>query len=249
MEMVPEFCNKLSSEEIIAKINDIVKDNWISSYNYSIHNAIEFKSQMIPNQTYEDTHFKISCLYVNLLFNSLLQDIDLFEDKTILKEVSDWDENGGLCIYLSVVLYTLLIEFKVCNRNNLRLIQGFTKYTPTHPIFTLISNSATMINFHSWLSYKGSVLDFSIGQEEKNINVLKESFIIGKITEEIEYKGFKENHKTVEKYIEMYARRLNMSSSEWKLNHMQNCLKSGLKSLELLQDKINKSFNSTEHNE
>ncbi|PLS19424.1 hypothetical protein CVD28_03135 [Bacillus sp. M6-12] len=224
---------KLSIEEQVSHVIKTVKDRWLHSYPYSTENAIEFVSKH-PEKLLNKEMFRVHALYLNMLFRSLTKKDSLIKNEEVLNEVAHWDNKGGLCIYLSVLMYSLLLEDKVANRNELRYIQGFTTYQSQNPFWKLVSSDTTMLNFHAWLSYKDSVLDFSIGQERENIQLGEKDYLVGDIPEGMKMVGFKENHKTVQKYVKMFADYRKMNEKEWVLEHKLQGLTCMVDSLEYI---------------
>lgn len=228
MDDIKVICEDISPVETIKHINEIVKENWISSYPYSSSRSIEFSSKPLPEDFLNDDSFRVHSLYMNSLYQSLSREISDIDDKNIIEEVTYWNDKGGLCIYLSVLLYSLLMDMKLCNRNNLRFIQGYSQYQPTNPIFSLISDNTTITNFHSWISYKDSVLDFSVGQEKSMLDIGNTEYILGNIPKAILMIGFKESHETVGSYIHKFSSRINLSEKEWLSSHRLNSYKTAL---------------------
>lgn len=215
---------ELSIQQKITHVMDTVKNKWFHSYPYTESNAIEFTAKS-PSSLEDSEFFRMHAFYINLLFLSLTESNSLIENKDALEEVAYWDSKGGLCIYLSILLYALLLEDKVTNRHDLRYIQGFTFYQSTNPLWKMLSLETSMLNFHSWLSYKNSVLDFSIGQEQGFIQLGHRSYIIGDIPESITMVGWKESQDIVEKYVKLFADKQGVSKNQWILKHKLNSLK------------------------
>jgi hypothetical protein len=223
----------LSLQDEINHVMNTVKDRWFYSYPYTLSSVVEFAPKEATTLQNQEM-FKVHALYLNMLYRSLTKEDSIIKNEEIIKEVSYWDSKGGLCIYMSVVMYSLLLEDKIANRNDLRYIQGFTTYQSTDPFWQLVSVNTKMLNFHAWLSYKGSVLDFSIGQERGNINLGDKDYLIGDIPEGMKMIGFKESHKTVQKYVKLFADNRKMNEKEWVLEHKLQSLTCAVDSLEYL---------------
>jgi hypothetical protein len=226
----------LSFEDKVKHVQATIDGTWFQSYEYKKSKAIVFVSKPVPPVKKEEL-FRLNCFYVNLLFQEFnKKDSELLLHQGVKDEVSFWNDEGGLCIYLSVVLYALLTEDNICNRHDLRFVQGVTSYHATNPMVQAMFGNAEMVNFHAWLSYKGTVLDFSVGQEAEFIDLGDSGSIMGEIPKGMTMIGFKENDKTVERYIKRFAEHRNMTEKQWIIEHKLCSLEVFKEMLERIQE-------------
>lgn len=222
----------LSKEERIEHVQETVLSKWVQSYVYHKGNAVDFQSTPPPSAKQEGL-FQIYLFYMTLLFEELLHRESTFiTDTTIKEELSHWDDEGGLCIYMSVLLYGLIEQDDVLDVDDLMLVQGYNAYQSNNPFVQAIFNNPEFINFHVWLSYKGSVIDISVAQERESYQFEGKEYILGEIPEGFKMVGFIETKETVHKYMENFSSRIGMSVNEWLLFHKTHGLKSVKKALE-----------------
>lgn len=229
-----EFNNKeLTFEDKIQHARTTVEKKWIYSYPYTASSAIEFKSMPFPSILNNNPMFQIHIAYLMTMFYSVLFNKNILGNSQVEKEIRYWDSEGGLCIYMSVVLHTLLLEDKICNKNDLRLIQGYNNYISTNPIMKLFggNHETNILNFHSWLSYKNHVLDLSIKQEGDFLDIGQKEFIMGDIPSGLAYVGWKESHQTVQNYMKKFAEHLNLEVNDWITMHRLTSVETALQYL------------------
>jgi hypothetical protein len=204
---------------------EMIKKNWITSYDYREVCPIVFVSREIPKEFINSTMVSKNISYVFALFESIMQKNTLSSDEFLQKEINTWDSKGGLCVYLSVLLYCLLIDDKVCTKEKLKLTQGYYRHTVEENTFQSLIYGKFTQGFHVWLNYDGFVIDSSIGQEVENgFNFKGFPYIIGKIPEGLELVGHNENWNTVKTYLHRISKESNMKPREWIVNHQIKAL-------------------------
>jgi hypothetical protein len=111
------------------------------------------------------------------------------------------------------------MEFEVLKENQLYLVQGYYRHDARedNPFATLFGSSQAGV--HAWLNIKDAVYDLSIGQEKTVFDFKGTPFILGKVPEGMDLRGFVEPRKVVKEYQEKFAKAQNMSIREWTLQH------------------------------
>lgn len=222
----------LSYEDKIKHVQQVVSAKWIQSYIYDKEDAVQFQTTSAPSTEKEEL-FRIYFYYMSLLFEELFDNQAKFvTSSTIRKELTHWNEEGGLCIYLSVLLYGLLEQDDVFDTDDLKLVQGYNAYRSNNPFVQALFNNPELLNFHVWLAFNGSVIDISVAQERESYQFGDTQFILGEIPVGFEMVGFIENKETVNKYMEKFSSRMNMSVNEWLFFHKSKGLASVRKAIE-----------------
>ncbi|WBL16859.1 hypothetical protein [Sutcliffiella sp. NC1] len=109
-----------------------------------------------PRKEAKNVPFCLS--YVNKLsFTAMYGDSDL-QDKFDLTEINEWNDNGGLCIYTSVLLYCLLSITD--SRGKVEYVQGFFHFDG---IYNMMFSEGTM-GLHAFLVMDKYVIDVFIQQ-------------------------------------------------------------------------------------
>lgn len=224
----------LSFEDKIDHVQETISTNWLQSYHYDKENAMKFQTTSIP-PVKETELFRIYLSYMTLLFEELIERQSKFiTNPTIKEELSHWDKEGGLCIYMSVLLYGLLKKDDVLASEDLKLVQGYNSYRSNNPLFEALfgCNHTQLLNFHVWLSYRGAVIDISVAQERVSYQFGDTPYILGEIPDGFEMVGFLEDEETIKKYMEKFSSRIGMSVDEWLLHHKAHGLTSVRKAIE-----------------
>lgn len=210
-----------TENDIIREIDKLVKRKWVQSKTYTPDDFVVFSSKEIAPAILESPLFIKNVLYVDNLYRTLskVQYYDI--SKRIEDEISQWDDDGGLCIYLSVVMYWLFFFDKLCKKENMNLVQGFVRYPPS-PFAKMFNPSDTLLtSFHSWLSVNDCVIDLSIRQEAGFFDFKNSSpIILGKLPEDLIMKGIKEPENTVLVYTAKILNKYNMDFTDWLKEHV-----------------------------
>jgi hypothetical protein len=221
----------LPDEELAEFAAGIFKSKWKTSYDYQSRDPISFKSLPIDEKILKHTDFMSSAVYISDLTEKALK-YRWNEMKGLAgKELKAWDANGGLCIYLSILHFCLLLESKAVKEDELCMVQGFYRH-PTHGILSLIANLATQCGVHAFISVQGAVVDFSIQQEASTFEFGENEFIIGDIPDEMEMVGWTEGKHLVKQYAREIARSSGLNYFEWIEQHRMNSYKMARDKLE-----------------
>ncbi|WCF11494.1 hypothetical protein NDS46_31550 (plasmid) [Paenibacillus thiaminolyticus] len=149
-------------------------------------------------------------------------------DPPLLGEVSRYEQEGKLCVYLSILTYTLLMHHGITNDREMKYVQGYYhhKNEATNWIAGLLGNEH--VGSHAWITIGKAVIDISIKQEENFFQFDGYPAILGEVPPRMLLKGFSEPKKTVNKYVEHFAKQRKLSIDEWIAYHnqqMENLLK------------------------
>lgn len=235
----------LSDEELIDFAAGIFKSKWKTSYDYQNTDPIRFKSLPIDKKILNHTDFMSAAVYISELTQKALSYRWNEIEGLAGKELKAWDANGGLCIYLSILHFCLLLESKAVKEDELCLVQGFYRH-PTHGILSIFSNLETQCGVHSFISVQGAVVDLSIQQEESTFEFGERNFIIGDIPDEMELVGWTEGKHLVKQYAREIARSSGLNYFEWIERHQLNAYNLARKTLEEEIDRLNKLQESLE---
>lgn len=206
----------------VKNISSVFKKEWLTSYDYKKQKPIHYQSQQAPEHLFNAQTIKPILYLTKLTHAALYEDHNLVspflkKEDTAWKEVLKYNENGGLCIYASVLLYYLLLESNEISKNKLSFMQGYYhhEFPDQHLLKNTYQNGA--FGLHSYILFEDYVIDTTIHQVAFNFypGEHKEFNFIGETTGGINLYGFKETNKTVHKYAKKIARNSNMTTEEW----------------------------------
>lgn len=206
----------------VKNISSVFKKEWLTSYDYKKQKPIHYQSQQAPEHLFNAQTIKPILYLTKLTHAALYEDHNLVspflkKEDTAWKEVLKYNENGGLCIYASVLLYYLLLESNEISKNKLSFMQGYYhhEFPDQHLLKNTYQNGA--FGLHSYILFEDYVIDTTIHQVAFNFypGEHKEFNFIGETTGGINLYGFKETNKTVHKYAKKIARDSNMTIEEW----------------------------------
>jgi hypothetical protein len=221
----------ISEEELCAFTSRVYMEKWKTSYDYRCTESIPFKSKKIDPKILANNEFMAFSLYISHLTDKALEyRFDSLEGM-VGKEFKEWDRRGGMCIYISVVHYCLLLESRIIDEQNIKLIQGYYSH-PTHGILSLISNLQNQAGIHAFISINGSVIDFSIKQEESTFDFPNHSFILGDIPEGMNLGGWPEGKDVAKQYGREIARFSGLNYYDWIDKHLSYAYKIAIENLE-----------------
>ncbi|AEA19379.1 hypothetical protein P9Z99_34360 [Bacillus thuringiensis] len=114
----------------IKNISSVFKKEWLTSYDYQKQKPIHYQSQQAPGHLFTSQTIKPILYLTKLTHAALYEDHNLVSSflkkgDTAWKEVLKYNQNGGLCIYASVLLYYLLLESNEISKNRLSFMQGY----------------------------------------------------------------------------------------------------------------------------
>lgn len=220
----------LKDEELAEFAAEIFKSKWKTSYDYQSTDPIKFQSLPIDEKILKHTDFMSAAIYISELTQKALSYRWNEIEGLARKELKAWDANGGLCIYLSILHFCLLLESKAVKEDELCLVQGFYRH-PTHGILSIFTNLEMQCGVHSFISVQGAVVDFSIQQEESTFEFGERNFVIGDIPDEMEMVGWTEGKYLVKQYAREIARSSGLNYFEWIEQHQVNSYKLARKEL------------------
>ncbi|PKM80772.1 MAG: hypothetical protein CVU89_12635 [Firmicutes bacterium HGW-Firmicutes-14] len=202
-----KFLTSATRRDIISLIYDYLHEyGWKTTFNYSVYKPRRFFSKPLVLPGGILSEFNRYFDYCFLLSNN-------FTEKD---EAARYSSRQGLSIYISVVLYWLLVNFGVVNKKHLKFCQGYFSYKKKDSILFKPGYRAGM---HAWLYCNGCVTDATIWQQEEWFDFRKHGFhlpvILGEIPEGMNMFGFEEDPGLVKEYARRFARDSGMTFYEW----------------------------------
>jgi len=218
------------------KVVNYIRKNWHSRIKnekeLTAYKGKDLEASIKKNPEFMKTVMYIAELFESSEWNNRAVKLPTFHEK-IRKELVKWEENGELCLYLSVACYALLEKSQVFNDREMKLIQGYFLHKPDTDNALARMMGDTHVGIHAWISIKGSVLDLSIGQERDFFNFNEVAVVMGKVPEGMTFKGYQEPKKVLQKHIQKYAKFAELSEEEWRQLHLNE---SNKKFAEFLQE-------------
>lgn len=231
-----------TDESLINFTTDVYNKIWHTSHDYRITEPVYFESKKISNKIMLDAQFMAIAIYISFLTDKMLEfDFTAIEQFTGT-EILEWDKKGGLCIYLSVLHYCLLLETRIVKEEDLKFIQGFYSH-PSHGIMSIFANCITQSGLHAFITVENAIVDFSIKQEACVFNFEDgNEFIMGRIPYEMMLGGWIEGKQIAKKYAREIAKVSGINYFEWIDKHMIYAYEIGLKELrensKIMENKI-----------
>ncbi|MEX3623540.1 hypothetical protein [Viridibacillus arvi] len=208
--------NKINEKVIVEGTYKIFKDNWKVSSSYKKKRSDEMISKKLDTSILGNKYMN----YVKTLYCMLEEYSFKHISKEIGEELIYWESKGGMCIHLSVLLYKLLEIQNSVSASHLKFYQGFYWFELRCDFPSFIGFSKNQIGMHSWLTYKGSLIDITSNQNKTVFDFKGEDFVLGKIPQGYLLKGFDET-SLVNEYAKMFAQKGNYESvEEWLTAHM-----------------------------
>lgn len=205
------------------------KEKWKTGFNYSKATPVHFLGESLGEL--EKSPMLQKNIYYCLLLYQYSAYLDKGEDLNDIakKEVTKWECDGGLCIYLSALLYSLLIHDKLCNENEIRYCQGLYRHECRTDNILGQFFGKNQYGLHAWLELNsGAILDIAIKQEEQFFEFKERPYITGKVPEGLELIGFREVTKTAKDYARMAAKSSGMKYNDWIDMHSREATKAYL---------------------
>ncbi|MEC2129338.1 hypothetical protein P9G84_10195 [Brevibacillus centrosporus] len=220
------------------KIVETFLDRWITGYDYRKATPESFKGKDIPAHIANHPMFYASIIYMETLYKAVTHgDFDDI-DQVVKDELISWESKGGQCIYLSTLLYMLLLYHELGTENNLSYVQGYYIHLLREEYRSLKVQILPPVHggLHAWIVLDGSVMDISIRQEEDFFDFQGKPFILGKVPEGLNLYGYREVRKTPKSYARMIAKGSGMKVEDWVQNHVSASLRIATK---LVQSRMN----------
>lgn len=215
-------------DEIKSKVSDSIKKYWFCSKKNN-NEEIEFINYncLFDYSKYISNDFKsfakysayISFLYYN--WESIFSgEIGLFYP-LFFKEIKYAEVNGVSCVYISVLLYSLLKE-SFNNIEDLKFVQGFYLYETDSPLVNFIKMLKLQTGLHSFISYKSLVIDCTAVKQQECLFNFDIPFIYGLIPRKFYLYGYEETTDIIDEYIDVF-REVNGfdSAKEWITAHKE----------------------------
>ena len=224
-----------SQKDIVSSINSLFKHHWIRGNSYIKQNPELMRSKKLSGLIKERETVNILG-YINTLVNSIernhfkeLNDIH----PLIGNELSHWDEEGGLCIYISVLTYGLLTRTNTIPKSNINYYQGYYDFKLREDFPPFIPFPERQLGLHAWLTVNGSLLDLTANQNKTvfDFQFDKINMILGEFPSGYNLYGFKESEETIEAYYKLFNEWCGLTIEEWfdlHTNAMNELLKQSL---------------------
>lgn len=197
-----------------------LKKHWHSAIKSPLELA-EHKGDALPFSVTGHPEFAKIIFYVSEIFETL----NSYSERNIpweyMNEAFKANTNGQLCVYLSILTYSLFLHNNICNDKSMKYVQGYYwhKARKGNPIIEMMGEEHA--GTHAWIIIKGAVVDISIKQEELFFDFGGYPIILGKVPDGLLLKGFVEPKKTVNKFVESFARNQNLTPQQWIELHNQ----------------------------
>lgn len=207
-----------NDEELLAAIIGRWKENWFTGYEYTGKDPERFTGAPLPFDRMQSAGMLAAGTYVGNLFTACHgHNYELVEHELAMKEVLQSDREGGLCIYISVLLRALLIKMGVAPAADVQLVQGYYKHALREDF--PFEWGKFHSGLHAWVAVGDSVLDCSIGQEEMFFDFKDKPFIFGPVPEGLELVGYRELSRVADRYARRYAKRAGLTIDVWAQKH------------------------------
>lgn len=211
---------EFSMEENIRHIGQVFAKKWETGYDYSkVKHKIYSSVPMNPHYIMgSNVKFDRILLYIEALYDSLDKTNYIIPD-LIQNELTEWEIRGGLCIYLSVLLYSMIVYEKLCCTSCMKFVQGLATHEIRKDYPSFMPWNGRHVLLHSWIILGGSIIDFAIKQQYPFFDFKNTLYVMGNIPEGLTYAGFEETKETVEKYIEEILQFSEISFTDWIKTH------------------------------
>lgn len=210
---------EFSIEKTVKHIAKKFTNDWKTSYDYTKAKYKIYESVPLNPKVKADTFFERNVVYIEALYNSLSKDDYIIPD-IINNELTEWEIKGGLCIYLSILLYSMMIFEKRSCTDCTKLVQGFVTHEIRKDYPSYLPWNGRHILLHSWVTLEGAIVDIAINQQYPFFD-FNEPFTMGKIQDGLTYVGFEESKETVEKYVKEILEFSKMTFTEWIVGHLK----------------------------
>lgn len=216
-----------TDKDITLHIYDTLKKHWKRGYSYIKRKPHLMRSKQVSNSVRNEKFVQ----YI-VYMHDLAEANERHNYKTLPsqsgKELKHWDENGGYCIYLSVLLYGLLTKYNIVSKDEIKYYQGYYDFMLRDDFPSFLPIPKRHIGLHAWITIDGSVIDVTANQNmsffdfkfESDINI-----ILGKYPNKYRLVGFEETDKTIEEYFKMFSDFSSQSVDEWLEFHHQESIK------------------------
>jgi hypothetical protein len=209
-----------TDEAMLEKIIERYNNDWLVGFNYSKATPIYFAGMDLDESIKRNPFFQKNIYYIMHLYEyTSYQDQGEKLPDFAKKEMTHWEQIGGQCIYLSALMYCLLVHDKVVHETEINLCQGLYKHKcrEDNPLGMLFGEEHK--GLHCWLEVKDAIIDVSIRQEEAFFDFKGSPLVIGKLPEGLSFIGFRETRKTAKDYGRKIAKENGHKYQEWIAAH------------------------------
>jgi hypothetical protein len=182
---------------------------------------VKIKSERLRQSDVDNREFELAVMYADKLFRYIHmreEKYELFMNEKLMNQLIHYDGEGGMCIYLSVVLYCLLYKAGYSEKS-LGYWQGYYSAPMTQPVYKMLTKMEMTKGIHAFLTLDGTLIDMTIGQIEDRYVFEGHYFILGQELEGVEHFGFRETHDIVKEYARNFAKEVSMTYYEWVNAH------------------------------
>jgi len=212
-------------EQVIEFTAKGFKENHITTYEYTEKNIISFTSRDINVKMTENMNFARIVNYISVLFDYLVTGEKRNIDEDVLNEVDEWEIKGANCIYLSILLYLMLVtEELVCN-DCMKFYQGFYRHDIRKDYPSFYPWAGQHNGLHSWITIQGSIIDIAIRQQERFFDFEGCPYVLGKFPEGLIYMGWEESKDTVFQYFINIVKSSKKGVKQWIAMHYKNSMR------------------------
>lgn len=232
------------------------KDHHFVGYDYRKHKPKEFKGGELDKDIKGSNEFMSAIYYVGMIYDSIRNNnfeilLHFMDEVPELKEYNSFlggeaaraEQSGEICIYCSIVLYSLIKKGCPQARHKLKYCQGLFRHQLREDFPSFIPFNKCQLGLHSWITVGDAVVDLTIGQNDYFFDFGETMpYVVGKCHEGMELIGHEELDAVVEKYKKKYAKAAGKDVELWILAHQRAGAQATIKMLQemLEEDNINK---------
>ena len=161
--------------------------------------------------------------YMNYLIDTQDFTFDHIENPLIRNELSYWANNGGYCIYMSILFIAVATNSGLLQKQDIHYYQGVYEYRGNRDLVLLIPAFERQLGLHAWLCINNSVVDLTANQHASTFDgaISKLPIVIGEYNPNYKLTGFKETPTTIDWYMNKFSQFQHMSVDEWITYHCQ----------------------------
>ena len=209
----------ISDEQMLEFTISTFEKKWRMSHDYRSAAPTVFESNPLDFAIKSNTEFMSFVCYLAFLTDSMVTGKHSAMDMWARREIVEWDQRGGLCIYASVLLWCLIRENSIVADSELKYIQGLYNHPTNHSVMMMFDDITTNTGLHAFITVKGAVVDFSIYQEACVFDLGDYPFIIGEIPDGMILSGWVESEGVIKEYAREIAEFSGMTYHEWIAKH------------------------------
>lgn len=212
--------DKLNVKTYEKNTTDYFKKHWFSDIKNS-SDLVFFQGDALPSQVVSHSKFLPIIRYIAELFENANPYGEGHTPKDTVDEVYHFEQNGQLCVYLSVLNYILFMEYGIADEKSMKYVQGYYHHESRKDNWMVSMLGKEHVGSHAWLLINKGIVDISIKQEEMFFKFEGYPAILGEVPAGLLLKGFTEPKKTVNKYVEQFAKRRKLTKEAWIAYHKE----------------------------